>query len=67
MPQIQNDFSYYRRTINKNRLVNQQIDEETQITGEIADCMSMFYAKSTPMLHTLSKATSDFVTKVITN
>ncbi|KAF3857711.1 hypothetical protein F7725_010912 [Dissostichus mawsoni] len=54
-PAIQNDFSYYRRTISRMRINN------LAVNNELANRMSLFYASATPMLKTLSDATSKFV------
>lgn len=91
-PAIQNDFSYYRRTISRNRLNNQQVrthltdtktgdvpwpvvdpggvsvsqlEAENEVNNEMANRMSLFYAEATPMLKTLSNATTKFVSEVI--
>ncbi|PWA15407.1 hypothetical protein CCH79_00008523 [Gambusia affinis] len=64
-PAIQNDFSYYRRTISRNRLNNQQLDAENEVNNEMANRMSLFYAEATPMLKTLSNATTKFVSEVL--
>jgi len=92
-PAIQNDFSYYRRTISRNRINNLQVrgapqdhlpegqraqqcchqphvpstpqlDAESEVNNEIANRMSLFYAEATPMLKTLSNATTKFVSEV---
>uniref|UniRef100_A0A3B3SNA8 Family with sequence similarity 49 member A n=2 Tax=Paramormyrops kingsleyae TaxID=1676925 RepID=A0A3B3SNA8_9TELE len=62
-PAIQNDFSYYRRTISRNRLNNMNLDIENEVNNEMANRMSLFYAEATPMLKTLSTATTNFVTE----
>ncbi|KAG7501428.1 hypothetical protein JOB18_049551 [Solea senegalensis] len=62
-PAIQNDFSYYRRTISRNRLNNQQLEAENEVNNEMANRMSLFYAEATPMLKTLSNATTKFVSE----
>ncbi|KAF6729704.1 Protein FAM49A [Oryzias melastigma] len=89
-PAIQNDFSYYRRTISRNRLNNQQVrlrkgvcficiispfmslhvwfvwvqlEAENEVNNEMANRMSLFYAEATPMLKTLSNATTKFVSE----
>uniref|UniRef100_A0AAQ5X454 CYRIA/CYRIB Rac1 binding domain-containing protein n=1 Tax=Amphiprion ocellaris TaxID=80972 RepID=A0AAQ5X454_AMPOC len=64
-PAIQNDFSYYRRTISRNRLNNQQLEAENEVNNEMANRMSLFYAEATPMLKTLSNATTKFVSEVL--
>uniref|UniRef100_A0A8D0G8U2 CYRIA/CYRIB Rac1 binding domain-containing protein n=1 Tax=Sphenodon punctatus TaxID=8508 RepID=A0A8D0G8U2_SPHPU len=62
-PAIQNDFSYYRRTISRNRINNLQLDVESEVNNEMANRMSLFYAEATPMLKTLSNATTKFVSE----
>lgn len=57
-PAIQNDFSYYRRTVSRQRL---DYNNLTVISTELANRMSLFYAHPTPMLKVLSEATSKFV------
>ncbi|KAM4713573.1 CYFIP-related Rac1 interactor A isoform 1-T3 [Anableps anableps] len=63
IPAIQNDFSYYRRTISRNRINNMNLDIENEVNNEMANRMSLFYAEATPMLKTLSTATTNFVTE----
>uniref|UniRef100_A0A3Q2ZBH3 Family with sequence similarity 49 member Ba n=1 Tax=Kryptolebias marmoratus TaxID=37003 RepID=A0A3Q2ZBH3_KRYMA len=60
-PAIQNDFSYYRRTISRMRINNLSSDSGSEVNNELANRMSLFYANATPMLKTLSDATSKFV------
>lgn len=66
-PSIQNDFSYYRRTLSRRKLSNcdeNDLDEgDVQVSNEMANRMSLFYAYPTPMLKTLSDATSKFVSE----
>uniref|UniRef100_A0AAR2LJH1 CYRIA/CYRIB Rac1 binding domain-containing protein n=1 Tax=Pygocentrus nattereri TaxID=42514 RepID=A0AAR2LJH1_PYGNA len=59
-PAIQNDFSYYRRTLSRMR-INNLTEEENEVNNELANRMSLFYANATPMLKTLSDATTKFV------
>lgn len=68
-PSIQNDFSYYRRTISRLRSPNpnsvttvNEMLEISDINAEMANKMSLFYANATPMLRVLSDATLNFVT-----
>lgn len=56
-------FSYYRRTISRNRINNLQLDAESEVNNEMANRMSLFYAEATPMLKTLSNATTKFVSE----
>uniref|UniRef100_A0AAQ5ZWC6 CYRIA/CYRIB Rac1 binding domain-containing protein n=1 Tax=Amphiprion ocellaris TaxID=80972 RepID=A0AAQ5ZWC6_AMPOC len=60
-PAIQNDFSYYRRTISRMRINNLSANAGNEVNNELANRMSLFYASATPMLKTLSDATSKFV------
>ncbi|XP_061695757.1 CYFIP-related Rac1 interactor B-like isoform X2 [Syngnathoides biaculeatus] len=64
IPAIQNDFSYYRRTISRMRINNLRGDADTEVDNELANRMSLFYASATPMLKTLSDATIKFVSDV---
>lgn len=59
-PSIQNDFSFYRRMRNR---VNATPGAEHEVSNEIANRMSMFYAYPTPMLKMLSTTVTNFVTK----
>lgn len=65
-PSIQNDFSFYRRTINRIRSPNP--NHKTDLMGiedlspEFANRMSLFYANATPMLNSLANSTLNFVT-----
>ncbi|XP_037132689.1 CYFIP-related Rac1 interactor B-like isoform X2 [Syngnathus acus] len=61
IPAIQNDFSYYRRTISRMRINNLSGDADAEVNNELANRMSLFYASATPMLKTLSDATIKFV------
>ncbi|XP_036405346.1 protein FAM49A isoform X1 [Megalops cyprinoides] len=63
IPAIQNDFSYYRRTISRNKINNMNLDIENEVNNEMANRMSLFYAEATPMLKTLSTATTNFVSE----
>ena len=56
-PAIQNDFSYYRRIVSRQRIHNCT----ELVSTEMANRMSLFYAHATPMLKVLSEATSKFV------
>lgn len=66
-PAIQNDFSYYRRSVSRGgAMLNAGGGEESStppphIGAELANRMSLFYAHATPMLKVLSEATSQFV------
>uniref|UniRef100_A0AAY4DWA2 CYRIA/CYRIB Rac1 binding domain-containing protein n=1 Tax=Denticeps clupeoides TaxID=299321 RepID=A0AAY4DWA2_9TELE len=62
-PAIQNDFSYYRRTLSRMRINKVSSEEESEVNNELANRMSLFYANATPMLKTLSDATTKFVSE----
>lgn len=66
-PAIQNDFSYFRRIMSRRGMnsSNSAIDynEGQFISTELANKMSLFYAESTPMLKTMSDATTKFVSE----
>ncbi|ELP85291.1 hypothetical protein EIN_085030 [Entamoeba invadens IP1] len=55
---IQNDFSYYRRTLNRMKGVKK--DYEIKIKDDVANKMSMFFAFSSPMMKVLTEAVNDF-------
>ncbi|KNC22434.1 hypothetical protein FF38_08858 [Lucilia cuprina] len=57
-PAIQNDFSYYRRIVSRQRI---DATNNMLVPTELANRMSLFYAHATPMLKVLSEATSKFV------
>lgn len=59
-PAIQNDFSYYRRTVSRQQNIGSAANVGT-INSDLANRMSLFYAHPTPMLKVLSEATSTFV------
>lgn len=65
-PSIQNDFSFYRRTVSRIRSPNPRVKSELiaieDLSPEFANRMSLFYANATPMLRSISDATLNFVT-----
>ncbi|GAM27733.1 hypothetical protein SAMD00019534_109090 [Acytostelium subglobosum LB1] len=58
-PAIQNDFSYYRRTLNRMKLSKK--DANIKIRDELANRMSLFFAYPTPMMKVLSETTAKFL------
>jgi len=58
-PAIQNDFSYYRRTLNRMKLTKKDIN--IKIRDELANRMSLFFAYPTPMMKVLSETTAKFL------
>jgi len=59
-PAIQNDFSYYRRTLNRLKLSKTQ-DRQVTIKDDLANRMSLFYAYPTPMMKCLGETTQKFL------
>lgn len=59
-PAIQNDFSYYRRTLNRMKLSPKK-DMNIKIRDEQANRMSLFFAYPTPMMKVLSETTVKFL------
>ncbi|CAG8447582.1 11000_t:CDS:2 [Ambispora leptoticha] len=62
-PSIQNDFSYYRRTLSRGKLANETDLKTAMIEDELANRISLFYAYPTPMLKTVTDVTALFVAK----
>jgi len=61
-PNIQNDFSYYRRTLSRKRMASEDgMNDQAQVTTEMANRMSLFYAYPTPLLKSISDSTTKFV------
>lgn len=62
-PNIQNDFSYYRRTLSRKRMASGEdgIQDTGTVSTEMANRMSLFYAYPTPLLKSISEATTKFV------
>jgi len=56
-PAIQNDFSYYRRILNRIKLSNKR-DAGITVGDELANAMSLFFAYPTPMMNALIKTTT---------
>ncbi|KAI6660313.1 Protein FAM49B-like [Oopsacas minuta] len=61
-PCIQNDFSYYRRSMNRRSMSqNASNFEDGGISQEQANAMAMFFANSMPMLSCLTRGTASFL------
>jgi len=58
-PAIQNDFSYYRRTLNRMKLSKKDVN--IKIRDDLANRMSLFFAYPTPMMNVLSETTVKFL------
>jgi len=58
-PGIQNDFSYYRRTLSRIKMTNK--GAEIKIKDELANRMSLFFAYPTPMMKVLTDTTVSFL------
>jgi len=59
-PSIQNDFSYYRRTLSRSKFANETDLKTAMIEDELANRISLFYAYPTPMLKTVTDVTALF-------
>lgn len=59
-PGIQNDFSYYRRSLAR-LLLNKESAENIIVKDELANRMSLFFASPTPMMKVLTDTTNNFV------
>jgi hypothetical protein len=59
-PGIQNDFSYYRRSLAR-LLLNKETAEDIVVKDELANRMSLFFATPTPMMKVLTDSTTAFV------
>jgi len=62
-PAIQNDFSYYRRTLSRMKMKDPSSDDSAVVNNEEANRMSLFYASPTPMLKRFSETTTKFVSE----
>jgi len=58
-PAIQNDFSYYRRTLNRKKIT--KTDVNITIRDELANRMSLFFAYPTPMMNIVNETTVKFL------
>ncbi|KAL3897013.1 MAG: hypothetical protein SGCHY_003705 [Lobulomycetales sp.] len=65
-PSIQNDFSYYRRTLSKMRMSN-PAPMNLVVNDELANRMSLFYAQSTPLTKLLIDTAQGLVSKGVSN
>jgi len=61
-PAIQNDFSYYRRTLNRKKITKNQ-DVNILIKDELANRMSLFFAYPTPMMNVINETTVKFLSQ----
>lgn len=66
-PNVQNDFSYYRRTLSRMKMGRGGGDggegSGAILQDELANRMSLFYAYPTPMFRCVAEATATFVNK----
>ncbi|ORY08276.1 FAM49A-like protein [Basidiobolus meristosporus CBS 931.73] len=62
-PAIQNDFSYYRRSLSRLKMANSAQASESIVQDELANRISLFYAYHTPMLKTVIDSVTEFVNK----
>jgi len=58
-PAIQNDFSYYRRTLNQRKIENTL--PNIKVRDDLANKMSLFFAYPTPMMKVLSDTAANFL------
>jgi hypothetical protein len=58
-PAIQNDFSYYRRSLNRLKMTKQ--DSKLTIRDELANRMSLFFAYPPPMMNVINDVTNKFM------
>jgi len=58
-PAIQNDFSYYRRTLNRMKVMKKDLN--ITIRDELANRMSLFFAYPTPMMNVVNETTVKFL------
>lgn len=58
-PAIQNDFSYYRRSMQRMKAHQQEVEE--MLSDELANRMSLFYASHTPVMTTLVGAVMSYI------
>jgi len=58
-PGLQNDFSYYRRTLNRKKITKS--DANVTIKDELANRMSLFFAYPTPMLNVVNESMAKFL------
>lgn len=59
-PSIQNDFSYYRRTLSRMKMSNLST-QNFVVPDELANRMSLFYANANPMSKTLVDSATAFI------
>jgi len=60
-PAIQNDFSYYRRTLNRMKLSKKDLN--IKIRDDLANRMSLFFAYPPPMMNVLNETTKKFLSQ----
>lgn len=60
-PAIQNDFSYYRRTLNRKKITKTELN--ITIRDELANRMSLFFAYPTPMMNVVNETTVKFLSQ----
>jgi len=58
-PAIQNDFSYYRRTLNRMKISKKEMN--IKIRDELANRMSLFFAYPTPMMKVIGDTTTKWL------
>eukprot|EP00727_Mastigamoeba_balamuthi_P007555 m51a1_g342 putative FAM49 family protein (313) ;mRNA; f:528309-529897 len=64
-PGIQNDFSYYRRALNRMKMEKKAA--EVRVRDDLANRMSLFFAYPTPMMKLLADTTIKFLSTAATS
>lgn len=59
-PSIQNDFSYFRRSMARMKRDGMELNDGSTVSDETANRMSLFYASHTPIMSVVVQATQKF-------
>lgn len=59
-PAIQNDFSFYRRSLSRMKMAKKEVN--IRVRDDLANRMSLFFATPTPMMQLLTQTTVRFLT-----
>jgi hypothetical protein len=60
-PSIQNDFSYFRRSMARMKRDGMELHDGSTVSDEAANRMSLFYASHTPIMSILVQAAQKFI------
>ncbi|KAJ1650284.1 hypothetical protein IWQ61_008874 [Dispira simplex] len=66
-PSIQNDFSYYRRTLHRLKQSPNPALRESIVPDDVTNQMSLFYAYPNPMLRMVIEVITQFVSRRLNN